>query len=58
MKRHADPELAVLSAAIVDPDDVRMAQPCGDIGFAGEPHREVRVIGQLRAEQLEGIRAG
>ena len=55
---HRDPQLTVVFASVVDPDDVGMAQSGGQVGLADEPLPERGVAGYVRAEDLQGLLAG
>ena len=55
---HRDPDLAVHVAAVVYPDDVRVPQRRGDVGFAVEPLPVLVVGADVAGQHLEGIAAG
>ncbi len=52
---HGNPELTVEFAAVVDSDDVRMPQRCGQIGFPVEPVAEFAIRGDRLGEDLDHI---
>ena len=52
---HRDPQLAVAVAAVVDGDDVRMAQRRHHLGFLVKPLPVLLVMTDLDAEDLESV---
>ena len=52
---HADPQLAVLGAAIVHRHDVRVVQPSDGIGLPLETPHKGRVVAQFRAQQFQRV---
>ena len=55
---HRQPQLALVLAAVVDADDVRMPQLGGEVRFAAETLPELEVRGQRGRQDLEGVAAG
>lgn len=55
---HRDPQLPLELTAIVQADDVRVPQRCGDVGLTVEPVAVLGVTGQRGGHDLERILAG
>ena len=54
---HDEVDQLVVLALVVDPDDVRVAQPGRRAGLADEAADELRVFGERRVHHLDGDRA-
>ena len=55
---HGDPQAAVVIAAVVDGDDVRVVQGRHHLGFLVEPLPVLVIVTDLGAEHLEGVTPG
>jgi len=52
---HRNPQLPVVFSPVVDSDDVRMPERCGNVGFTSEAVAEMRVGADVFRKDLERL---
>jgi hypothetical protein len=55
---HRDPQLALIFAAIVDPDDVLVVQARGQLGLTVKALAEFEIRADIGGQDFQGIAAG